>query len=921
MAARLAEIEGHRPPPRAGCAFLIVATLVLLIGGRWLASSLIEYEWWNEMGQVQTWLSLLLYGSAPVVIATVIAFLTFWIAHSRGMRLAGTRTGEHRTYTRLVSLVLLAIAAVVAAASMDTWAAVRFFGARGLPLRSEWHDPVFNRPLSFYFFDLPFYSQLLGLALAVSIGAILIYWITGRSWQLQRNMPQWSGGAISIDLQDLLLRGARESQFLRLIGAVALLALAARFFLSRYAMLNTDHSFMTGVDYVSQNVGLPLQWVVIAACLIAAGLVSTGRPAMAILTLLAALLLRGVIPPVVSWVYVKPNEISLERPFIARHIEATRSAFGLNRRTRETQFTARPDVRIDIARHKALLDNVRLWDWRAFHDTVSQIQPLRPYVFSDTDIDRYTIDGQVRQVLISPRELDLNQLGDARNRWINPHFIYTHGYGLVMAEANRITPNGLPELFIQNAPPEIRTPSLKLTRPELYFGEIVHEPVFVRTAQPEFNYPSGTENVHTRYEGKGGIPIGSFGMRLAAAIWKADWNVLFTGQFTAESRMLIHRQVRERLGTLAAFVMWDEDPYLVIGNDGRLVWVVDGYLTADSHPYSRNIALASGVEFNYIRNSVKATVDAYDGTARIYVYDADDPLLQAYQHLFPSLFRPAASMPADVRAHARYPETIFRAQAEMYRTFHMRDPENFYNKADLWDVAKSSSGQETKPAPLTPTYIIATLPGEQQPEFLLTLPFTPRTRDNLIGLMMARCDGEHLGEIVFLQLSKQDVILGPMQVQARINQDQNISKDLTLWNQQGSQVVRGQVLVLPIENTFLYVEPIYIQASEARMPQLKKVALATGNTLIYSDSYDQALAQLGGTGRVETASAPSQPVSGGPKAAAILPSRPASARVVMEDSRISEVRDHLRRYRELVSQGKLSDAGRELEAVQALVER
>ena len=512
---------------------------------------------------------------------------------------------------------------------------------------------------------------------------------------------------------------------------------------------------------------------------------------------------------------------------------------------RELEFKVHTEAPIDPTKYKSIIDNVRLWDWRAFHDTVSQIQALRPYyVFSDTDVDRYTIDGAYREVLLTPRELDINQLPDASKSWINPHFVYTHGYGAVLAPVSSITADGLPVLLIENAPPEIKTPSLKLTRPEIYYGETVQEPVFVRTAQEEFNYPSGADNVHSRYDGKGGFPVDSLPMRISAAITQGDINILLSNPLASGSRMMIRRKIRERLQTLAGFITWDHDPYLVITDAGRLVWMVDGYTTSDAHPYSRPLDLTDLGEVNYIRNAVKATIDAYDGDTELYIFAPDDPIIRAYQALFPKLFHPASEMPADLRRHARYPETLFRIQAEIYRTYHMLDPQAFYNKEDVWDLARYTAAQQGQAASVTPTYVVASLPGESEAEFLLLLPFTPRNKDNMIGLMLARCDGEHLGEVVVLQLSKQELIFGPAQIAARINQDQTISKDLTLWNQQGSQVLRSQTLVLPVDSTFLYVDPIYIQATEARMPQLKKIVLAVGNRLIYADTYDQAIAQL-----------------------------------------------------------------------------
>jgi len=892
----------------------VIAAIAVFVAARLLCSFAIDYQWWKEMGQLHTWFSILAYSVIPTSGATLLGFVVFWTAHARAMKHAGTSLRQHPLYAGLATLAILFLALIVATATLDTWTVVRYFGGRNLGgAATAWRDPVFGNPLSFYLFKIPFYSDLLGLLLGLVFLSALIYWLTARGWQLRESVGDFKN-VQEINLSEFRLVGALESKFLRGIGALFLLSLAVRFFLGRYSLLLDEHgSFMVGVDYVDQNIALPLQWLVIASCVASAALLVAARWRTALIVVVAAILVRNVIPPIVAATYVRPNEISIERPFIQRHIEATRSAFGIDKRTQEAEFAAMPDEQIDFNQHKPLLDNVRLWDWHAFHDAITQLQPYRPYIYSDTDIDRYTIGGQMRQMMLSPRELDLTQLGEARSRWINPHFIYTHGYGIVMAEANQVNENGLPTLIIKDAPPQISEPGLKFNRPELYYGENVQDPVFVDTAQAEFDYPSGDRNVETHYQGKGGFPISSFLMRTAAAVSRGDPNILLTSYLTSDSRMMIRRNVTQRVSTLADFLTWDSDPYLVLTDSGRLVWIIDGYMTSNLHPYSTRVDLEGVGSFNYIRNSVKATVDAYDGTVHLYVFEPDDPLLQAYRNLFPDLFEPASNMPADLRRHVRYPETIFRIQADIYRLFHMRDPDTFYNKSDAWDTAKFTNEQGGTPGPVAPTYVVATLPGETKPEFLLLIPFTPRNRDNLIGLMMARCDGEHLGEKVVLLLSKQEIILGPMQVEARINQDQNISKDLTLWNQQGSQVLRGQMLVLPVEHTFLYVEPIYIQASQAKMPQLKKVALAMGNNLVYADSYPEALAHLAGE---KLPTAPSTPAPAKQTTAA-----PGAALSPAPDARIMEVRRHLQRYRELVSQGKLSEAGKELEVIQSLVEK
>jgi uncharacterized membrane protein (UPF0182 family) len=909
------ELPPYRRMPRFGFAWIIAAIIVLLVFGRTICGWIIDYFWWREMGQVPTWIRMATYQYAPGVVAWIIVFAVLWIAHARGVRHAGERLRTHPLYAWASTLALAFVALIVAMAAVDGWTVARFAGSREAQAAAgAWTDPVFHRPLSFYFFELPFYNMLLNFVAAAAFCGAVAYYIAARGWQLRRDLPGFTLGQ-EIDLRDLRRLGKLESGLFKGLAALFLIALGAKFWLGRYELLLSDHgNLMVGIDYVQQMLGLPLQTLKAGAAVLAALLVLAGRPKLAI-ACAAVLAVDWFLPPIVTNVYVKPNELALEKPYLERHIEATRSAYGLDRRAREIDFPAQRDGRINIAANRPLLDNVRLWDWRAFHDTLSQSQPLRPYTYADTDVDRYIIDGKLRQTLLAPRELDLMQLGDARNRWINRALTFTHGYGFVMAEANRITPAGLPELLVLDAPIEVRTNSLKVTRPEIYYGETSSEPVFVRTSQPEFNYPSGSSEVNTSYEGTGGFPMSSLAARTVAAISEGDWNIVLTSAFTPQTRMMIRRRVMDRVAELAPFLAWDEDPYLVSTADGRLVWIIDGYATSDAHPYSREIGMEGIGRFNYIRNSVKATVDAYDGTVHLYVFDPDDPLIRAYQSLFPELFTPASAMPEGLRAHARAPEMLFRAQAEIYRTYHMRDPESYYNRADLWDLATFTTGAQGQPEPVPPTYIVAELPGEKQPEFLLMIQFTPRNKQNLIGLMIARCDGPHLGELVFLMLPKQQVIEGPLQVEALINQDSNISKDLTLWNQQGSQVLRSQVLTLPIDNTFLYVAPIYIQAAQARMPQLRKVALVRGSTLIYADTYEEALQQLDAVQQGAPVPAPAETTEGAPAP------QPKTSVQPTPDPRIEAVRMHLQRYRDLSAQGKWAEAGKELEAIEGVVRK
>jgi uncharacterized membrane protein (UPF0182 family) len=913
-------MDGRSLPPapsrRPGLLFIVIAILVLLLCSRFIASGLLDYEWWKELRQLDTWFSQLLYGTVPVIAAGLLLFACFTVAWRLGLKRGAVRyTPPSGLVSKLVLLALLLGSLLLAAAIIDPWKVVLFFGGLRIPgAGNSYVDPIFKLPLRFYFFDLPFLEILLRILLSIGLVSLLIFWVSAHFEDLRQSFLRSSGG-YSFELDRISFGGAFDSYFMRLAAAVLLVALGIHFYLDRYELLFEDHAvFLLGVDYVADHIVLPLQWLMILAAFLGAALVLLRKGRLA-LVLLLVIPIRYVIPPLVSSFYVRPNELALERPYIHDHIEATRSAYGLVDHLKETSLNAVAQIPIDYAKHKPLLENVRLWDWRAFHDTISQIQPLRPYAYFDTDVDRYTIDGSLRQVMLTPRELDIRQLGDARERWVNPHLIYTHGYGLVMANANSITADGLPQMLIQDAPPKINTPDLKLTRPELYYGEIDQEPVYVSTAQPEFDFPSDSKLGDNHYAGAGGFPVDSLLIRLAAALQYGDVNILLTNYLTPSSRMMIHRRILDRLSTEAGFLNWDTDPYLVVTKAGRLVWIVDGYMSTDSHPYSRELNVQNVGVVNYIRNSVKATVDAYSGETHLYVFDPADPLIQAYRQLFPHLLQPESAMPADIRAHVRYPETLFAVQAEIYRSYHMRDPEVFYNRADLWDLAKTMTAGDGA-TPMTPTYVVATLPGENKSEFLLIMPFTPANKDNLIGMMLARCDGDHLGELVFQDLGKQNIIYGPKQIEAFIHQDQRISKDLTLWSQQGSEVLQGQLLVLPIENSFLYVAPIYIQASGARMPQLKKVALAMGDHLVYEDTYKQALAQLiaenapASAQTVVTPTAVPQPVTAQPN--------PAQKQ---EQQTLDQIRDHLNRYRELNSQGKYSEAGKELETIQNLLKK
>jgi hypothetical protein len=886
---------------------LVALALVLLAGSRTFADLIIEYQWWSEMEQVRTWYSMLLYQILPAAIGSIIAWLTLLWAHGRGVRFVAVRGAEATLYRRLVMVALLVVAIVFIGSAIDSEKVMAFAGSLSAT-PTPWTDPVFGEGLAFYFFRLPFYIQLLRFVFVLAVFSILVFWASGRGWQLFERLNQFRAGGGSVEEFDpgpnpLLLPGATQTSFAKILAGVALVAMAIWFYLGRYSLLLSQHDALTGMNWVDENMTLPLRWVVIVVALICIPLVTLAKLRIAAIMLAGALVANAVLPEVVLRLVVKPNELEKERTYIARHIEATTEAYGLATRATEQPFAAAEADGVDVSEHATLIDNIRLWDWRAFNDTITQIQALRPYYrFADVDIDRYMIDGKIKQVLLSPREIDVAQLpGEARDSWISRNLIYTHGYGVVVSEVNRTTDDGLPVLLVQDAPPVVKTDDLALTRPEIYYGEFTESPVFVSTDENEFDYPSGVENIYANYEGSGGFPIDSILLRLAASVSTGEYNVVLTGQMNENSRMMMYRNIGDRLEHLAPFIHWESDPYLVITDEGRLSWMVDGYTASDAHPYSVHVNVPTlGARVNYVRNSVKATVDAYTGEAKIYVFEPSDPIVQVYRALFPDLFQDEADMPATLRQHTRYPELMFQVQAEIYRTFHMRDPEVFYSKEDLWDVAQSLAGDTNTLAPMSPTYIVATVPGEEEPEFLLMLPFTPRGRPNLIGWMAARCDGDKLGELIFFQLSKQQLVFGPSQIEARINQDQDIAKDLTLWGQQGSRVLRGDMIALPVDDNFLYVESIYIQAESARMPQLRKVVLAMGNRLIYEDTFQDALSRLeGGTSQPLLSGAAEDGAPPGETPAQTAGSRPSDSRMRSLATRVEQLR---RRAEELVEE-------------------
>jgi uncharacterized membrane protein (UPF0182 family) len=819
---------------------------------------------------------------------------------------------------RLIALIVsVAVAVGTGASMMAEWPALALYwhapqSAAGLV------DPILGRPLNFYLFTLPVWQLVAGWLMMLAAGACVIAVVF--------IFVSASARAIAERQGSYSLLPWRGFSF---AFALLLLTIAVRVYISRFEQLLDEHTIFGGATYTDAHVWLPGLLVICAALVLGAvaALVNAfwmGRVRWLIAAVAPAALCYLVLQVCVWYVgsfIVKPNELVRERPYIAHNIEWTRQAYGLDQVQRR-EFPAETTVEsADAANNQATLQNIRLWDWRALQDTLRQIQEIRTYYdFPDIDIDRYEIHGAVRQVMLATRELNIEKLPESSRNWINEKLIYTHGYGITMNPVNGFTPEGLPALILRDMPVSPKgVPGLDVARPEIYFGELTNTDVYVNTRQQEFNYPEGQTNSLTSYQGNGGIVLGGFLRRLIIAFDRGDLAKLpFSDDVSSQSRLLMRRNVRDRISALAPFLTYDKDPYIVLGSDGRLSWVMDAFTVSDSYPYSSHYRIDRD-SVNYVRNSVKVVVDAYDGTTTFYVFDSQDPILAAWRSVFPSLFKDAAQMPPDLRRHMRYPELLLQLQAEVYGLYHMTAPEVFYNREDLWTVAsepgKDAEGEQAATT-MEPNFVLMKLPGESDMEFVEILPFTPTNRNNLIGWIAGRSDGAHYGTSVVYDFPKTKLVDGPQQIEARIDQNAQLSGQLSLWNQQGSHVRRGTLLVIPIGHALLYAEPIYLQAERSPMPELRLVVLALQDRLAYGPTFESAMASLfgGGISSTSAAAASAEPVRGSPAAAATSPADDLNAL-------ISEAAKNLADYQRLTAEGKLGEAGQKLEQLKRALDK
>jgi uncharacterized protein len=846
---------------------------------------------------------------------------------------------------KIVSTIAL-IAALGLSVVMGLWAAgqweniLRFLNAQSFGIA----DPLHGQDVGFYFFTLPIYQFLQGW-LFWALLAILVLTLAVYMVGFQENQVTLDPGIFGTN------RGAKVH--VMLIAAAAALVMAVSYRIQIWDLVYSTGGAAFGAGYADATARQTALWVMMGVLVVTAILfmVSAFRRGFALpmvgvgLWVVVAVLLGGVYPALVQTFIVQPSQLERERPFIEATIDMTRKSFALDR-VEVQEFDAADAVTLEsINANPDTINNIRLWDHRPLRETFRQLQAIRLYYdFHDVDVARYTIDGRYRQVMLSARELSPEQLAVQAQNWVTRRLQFTHGYGVVMAPVTEIIGEGLPEFLIRDVPPRGAIP---IDRPEIYYGEKIGEYVIVKTTAQEFNYPLGDENVYGTYEGEGGVVLNSFIRKLAYAAYFRDGNIMFTQYLTPESSVLYHRNIQERVQKIAPFLMLDHDPYISIA-DGKLYWIQDAYTYSSAYPYSEpyrefqqvatepGLAAAqqvrTGRTFNYIRNSVKVVIDAYEGSVQFYVAEPDDPMVLAYSAIFPEMFTSMDEMPDSIRSQIRYPEGIFKAQATMYQTYHMTDPQVFFNREDLWAIPDEIFAGNRQS--VEPYFTIMKLPGEEQEEFLQMLPFSPSNRDNMIAWLAARSDGDNYGRLLVYRYPKDRLIYGPMQVEARINQVPAIAEQFTLWSQAGSQVNRGNLLVIPVGGANLYVEPVFLQADRGSIPELKRVIVATGDRTVMEPTLADALNVLYG-GQIASgiggqvvatqpgagAQPPAAPAGEQPPAAAQPPAdgQPAAAQPAASPQFTELVRaaqGHYDRAQERLRGGDLAGFGEELKRLE-----
>ncbi len=899
------ESDDKKPTQHGGTpkiVLIVAIALVLFIALNISKGIYTEWLWFNSLGYSSVYSTILKTKVLIFFLAAIIFGVLFLGSLTLATHLAPeikaaflplaivSRLQRMLKLSTILGTVFLSI--IFGLVAQDNWQVVlRFFNGQAFGIT----DPVFHKEISFYVFSLPFSHMLRGWLL----GALIITLIGSASVYL-----------LSYTTQRLRFDFAKP--VLAHIGGlvIAILCLSAwGYWLGIWELVFSPQGYVFGASYADIHAKLPAQWILLAVVLICIVLfvvsILRRKPRWFLYGIggwiVTAIIVGGIFPSIVQRFQVEPNELARERPYIEYNIQSTREAFALDRIEEQSFPAEEMPTRQDITQNEATINNIRLWDTRPLKDTYNQLQAFRLYYdFHDVDVDRYTIDGNYQQVMLSARELSAEKLPEQAQTWVNRKLQFTHGYGIALSSVNEVTAQGLPVLRVQDIPP---VGDFNIELPQIYFGEKTNDYVLVKTKTQEFDYPMGDENVYGHYQGKGGVSIDSFIRRIVYAWQLGDLNILISGELSPESRILYYRNIRERVNHLAPFLELDSDPYLVV-MDGRLFWIQDAYTTSNRYPYSE--PLKGGL--NYIRNSVKAVIDAYDGSVTFYITDPEDALIRTYQVIFPNLFVSADQMPDSLRVHLRYPEDMFNIQALVYQSYHMRDARVFYNKEDLWAVPREVYfGSEQ---PMEPYYVIMRLPGEEKEEFLLMLPFTPKDKNNAISWLAARCDGENYGKLLAYYFPKERLVFGPSQIENRIGQDTVITEQLALWGRGGSRVIRGNLLLIPLGKSILYVEPVFLQAETGGLPELKRVIVIAGDKIAMEPTLEESIDAIFG---IEAP--PTEPVIEPP----VEPGEPVATDDIA--SLIEEAQQHYDKAQQYLQAGDWTGYGNELDALKVVLDR
>ena len=868
-------------------SLILLAILVIIFIGA-VVAVYPNWLWFQNLGFDPVFWTMIVarFGLATVIWLVMIVLLAVNLYIAQRLTPAGGQRStadiggfpiSSNTLDNLILAAILVVSFFIASRASEQWNMILSF-LNQQPFGTN--DPIFDKDIGFYVFSLPFYlfvrEQLLIMLLFAGLVAVI--------WYIKDGGVQFIGEVILADDQPASIPKVKiadkVSNHLLVLAGILVLLVALGYHLKAYGLLYSTQGPAFGASYTDVHVRIPVFRVLMVLSLLWSLFLIYNAFRLKLKLLLisggvwvgAILALANGLPVLVQQFVVKPNELAKESPFIAHNIEFTRKAYNLNN-IKEVDFEIDDTLSADDIRdHDVTIQNIRIWDERPLLQTYRQIQAIRLYYdFNNMDVDRYMIDGTYRQVMLSARELVVNQLPPQANTWVNRHLIYTHGYGLAMSPVNEVTTEGLPQLMIKDLPPVVDI-DLKIDRPEIYYGEKTDEYILVKTSTQEFDFPRGDKNVYTNYQGKGGVAINSFLRRILFAIEFQDPQILFTTYLTRDSRILFNRRIKRRVKALAPFLAYDTDPYMVVSG-GRLYWIQDAYTISNMYPYSkRSKNPFRSIGLNYIRNSVKVIIDAYDGDVSFYTIDEQDPILRTYMQVYPQLFKPLNKMPADLKKHLRYPTDKFEIQVQTYARYHMQDIQVFYNQEDLWEPPDEIYGGNRQM--MKPYYIIIKLPQEDKEEFLLMLPYTPAKKDNMIGWLAARSDLPNYGNLIVYKLPKEKLVYGPMQIEARVDQQTEISRELSLWDQRGSRVIRGNLLAIPMSEAFLYVEPIYLEAKQevnqpapapqsqsganpqkqqserpartgsttmASLPELKRVIVVLGNRVVMERRLDMAL--------------------------------------------------------------------------------